>query len=93
MSCVTLPCRLSTASALLGWATGRDLRYEQLPVEVQQHPQYGRCLVAVQDIAADEVILSVPTDRVFASQVRGRPATHTMLADMGALPTADAASH
>ncbi|KAF6253661.1 hypothetical protein COO60DRAFT_1703728 [Scenedesmus sp. NREL 46B-D3] len=60
--------RHSTASALLGWATGKDLRYEQLPVEVQQHPQYGRCLVAVQAIAADEVVLSVPTDRVFASQ-------------------------
>ncbi|KAF6251907.1 hypothetical protein COO60DRAFT_577679 [Scenedesmus sp. NREL 46B-D3] len=58
----------STASVLLGWATGKDLRYEQLPVEVQQHPQYGRCLIAVQDIAADEVLLSVPTDRVFASQ-------------------------
>jgi hypothetical protein len=64
-----LACRRSSASALLGWATGKDLRYEQLPVQVQQHPQYGRCLVAVQDIAADEVILSVSTDRVFASQV------------------------
>jgi hypothetical protein len=62
-------CRRSSASALLGWASGKDLRYEQLPVEVQHHPQYGRCLVAVQDIEADEVILSVPTDRVFASQV------------------------
>lgn len=62
-------CRHSTASAVLGWATCKDLRYEQLPVQVQQHPEYGRCLVAVQDIAADEVLLSVPTDRVFASQV------------------------
>lgn len=73
--CAKLVCRHSTASVLLGWATGKDLRYEQLPVEVQQHPQYGRCLIAVQDIAADEVLLSVPTDRVFASQVGARPRT------------------
>uniref|UniRef100_A0A383V998 SET domain-containing protein n=1 Tax=Tetradesmus obliquus TaxID=3088 RepID=A0A383V998_TETOB len=65
---VTTADKHSTASAVLGWATCKDLRYEQQPVQVQQHPQYGRCLVAVQDIAADEVLLSVPTDRVFASQ-------------------------
>jgi hypothetical protein len=82
-------CRHSTASAVLGWATCRDLRYEQLPVQVQQHPQYGRCLVALQDIAADEVILSVPTDRVFASQVSVRPAQTHAGARLGApLPEA-----
>jgi hypothetical protein len=52
---------------LLEWATGQPL--QQLPVAVQQHPQHGRCLVAVRNIAADEVMLSVGADKAFSSKV------------------------
>jgi hypothetical protein len=53
--------------ALLDWADASGV--EQRPVAVQQHPDYGRCLVATQDIANGTVLLSVPLEQVFQSQV------------------------
>lgn len=55
--------------ALLYWATDKDPLYEQLPVAIELG-SYGRCLVAQRDIQADEVVMSVCTDRVFTSQVQ-----------------------
>lgn len=58
-------------TACLEWATAEWLAAEgELSVAVAQHPAYGRGLVAQADIAPHEVILSVNTERVFASQVR-----------------------
>lgn len=58
--------------ALLDWAdvSGVDPR----PVAVQQHSEYGRCLVATEDIPIGTVLLSVPLDQVFQSQVCLHPA-------------------
>lgn len=54
--------------ALLDWADTGDASLR--PVAVQQHPKYGRCLVASQDIPNGTVLLSVPLEKVFQSQVR-----------------------
>jgi hypothetical protein len=58
---------------LLDWAdvSGVDPR----PVAVQQHSEYGRCLVATEDIPNGTVLLSVPLEQVFQSQVGLQPAS------------------
>lgn len=53
--------------ALLDWADAADMA--QRPVAVEQHPDFGRCLVATQDIPNGTVLLSVPLEQVFQSQV------------------------
>lgn len=62
--------KLSSASvyeALLDWADALDV--SPRPVAVQHHPEYGRCLVATEEIPNGTVLLSVPLDQVFQSQV------------------------
>lgn len=64
----------STATAsvyevLLDWADTAAAEPHERPVKVQEHPQYGRCLVAVEDIPNGTVLLSVPLEQVFQSQV------------------------
>lgn len=56
--------------ALLDWADAADMA--QRPVAVEQHPDFGRCLVATQDIPNGTVLLSVPLEQVFQSQVGSR---------------------
>lgn len=53
---------------LLNWADSSGVK--PLPVSVEQHPEYGRCLVAAEDIPNGSVLLSVPLEQVFQSQVR-----------------------
>lgn len=57
------------AGSLLEWATAQAT--SSLKCQVQ-HGARGRGLVAVQDIQAGEMILSVPLQRVYSSNVRVR---------------------
>lgn len=66
----------SVFDQLLRWADA-DADDTPLAVRVEQHPQYGRCLVAAEDVpATGSVLLSVPIDRVFASQPAGELEIH-----------------